>query len=255
MNLDWLLINAISALLLPPLVFVLPALFGLLLRRWWPRFGTLLCVSALLALVVLSTVAGARLLVVPLEARIDTLSTEAMKQAKAVVVLGGGRHRQAEEYTYLDSPNLNTLGRLRYAAHLHKQTGLPLLVTGGKPDGGEESEAAVMARVLRQEFQVPVKWLEEVSINTAQNAALSAGMLREAGVERILLVTDAMHMPRAQQAFVEQGLQVSAAPTYYQSHGPLAPHDYIPGARGFRLTYYAMHEWIGLLWYRLRYGI
>jgi uncharacterized SAM-binding protein YcdF (DUF218 family) len=208
MNLDWLLINAISALLLPPL-----------------------------------------------EARIDTLSMDAMKQAQAIVVLGGGRHKEAAEYTYLDSPNLNTLGRLRYAAHLHKQSGLPLLVSGGTPDGGEESEAAVMARVLRQEFRIPVKWLEEASINTAQNAALSAGMLREAEIERILLVTDALHMPRAQQAFRGQGLQVNAAPTYYQSHIPLAPHDYIPGAAGFRLTYYAMHEWIGLLWYRLRYGI
>jgi uncharacterized SAM-binding protein YcdF (DUF218 family) len=255
MNIDWFLTNAISALLLPPLVFVVPALFGLALRRWWPRFGTILCVLALLALVVLSTVAGARLLVTPLEARIEALSPDAMKQAQAIVVLGGGRHKEAAEYTYLDSPSLNTLGRLRYAAHLHKQTGLPLLVTGGRPDGGEESEAAVMARVLRQEFQVPVKWLEEDSLNTAQNAALSAGMLREAGIERILLVTDALHMPRAQQVFREQGLQVSAAPTYYQSHDALQPHHYIPGARGLRLTYYAMHEWIGLLWYRLRYGI
>ena len=255
MNLDWLLINAISALLLPPLIFVVPALFGLMLRRWWPRFGTLFYVLALLALVVLSTVAGSRLLVAPLEARIDTLSPDAMKQAQAIVVLGGGRHKEAVEYTYLDSPSRNTLGRLRYAAHLHKQTGLPLLVTGGRPDGGEESEAAVMARVLRQEFQVPVKWLEENSLNTAQNAAQSAGILRGVGIEHILLVTDALHMPRAQQAFREQGLQVSAAPTYYQSHIPLAPHDFIPGASGFRLTYYAMHEWIGLLWYRLRYGI
>lgn len=255
MNLDWLLVNAISALLLPPLVFVLPALFGLMLRRWWPRFGTTLCLLAVLALVVFSTVAGSRLLVAPLEAQIEALSPEAMKHAQAIVVLGGGRHKEAVEYTCLDSPSLSTLGRLRYAAHLHKQTGLPLLVTGGAPDGGRESEAAVMGRVLRQEFKVPVKWLEEDSLNTAQNASLSAGMLRAAGVEYILLVTDALHMPRAQQTFREQGLQVSAAPTYYQSHGPLQPHDYIPGARGFQLTHYAMHEWIGVLWYRLRYGI
>lgn len=255
MNDEWLLINTVSALLLPPLVFVVPALFGLMLRRQWPRFGVLVCAASLLALTWFSTVAGARLLVEPLEAQIDALSPTAITDAQAIVVLGGGRHKAAAEYEQLDSPTLTTLGRLRYAAHLHRQTGLPILVTGGAPDGGGESEAAVMARVLRQDFQVPVKWLEAASINSAQNASLSAGLLRGAGVNRILLVTDALHMVRAQRAFAQRGLQVATAPTYFHSHVDLGPNDYIPGSTGFRLTHYAMHEWVGLLWYRLRYGI
>lgn len=254
MNNEWLLINAVSALLLPPLIFVVPALFGLMLRPRWPGFGMLICVASLLALAWFSTVAGARLLVEPLEAQIEVLLPTAIKDAQAIVVLGGGRHKAAIEYEQLDSPTLTTLGRLRYAAYLHRQTGLPILVTGGAPDGGAESEASVMARVLRQDFQVPVKWLEEASINSAQNAALSARLLREAGISRILLVTDALHMVRAQRVFAQQGLQVTAAPTYFHSHIALAPKDYIPGSNGFRLMHYAMHEWVGLLWYRLRYG-
>ena len=209
----------------------------------------------MLLLVVFSTVAGARLLVAPLEARIEPLSAASMRQAQAIVVLGGGRHPQAAEYAQQDSPSLAMLARLRYAAHLHRHTNLPLLVTGGAPDGSGESEAAVMARVLQQEFLVPVRWKEEASINTAQNGALSATLLREDGIDRILLVTDAIHMHRALQVFRAQGLEVIAAPTYYQSHGRLAPKDFIPGAKGFQITHYAMHEWIGLLWYRQRYGL
>lgn len=249
-NADWLMTNMVSALLLPPLNLVLLALCGFMMGRWLPRFGAFLCLMSLLMLVMFSTVAGARLLVMPLEAGIEALSPAAINQAQAIVVLGGGRHKQAAEYSHLDSPSLATLGRLRYAAHLQRQTDLPLLVTGGAPDGGGESEAAVMARVLEKEFNVPVRFKEEASRNTAESGALSASVLREAGIERILLVTDAIHMPRAQQVFRKQGLQVLAAPTYYHSHGKLEPQDFIPGARGFRLTHYALHEWIGMLWYR-----
>lgn len=254
-NSDWLIVNVVSAFLLPPLNLVLLALFGFMMARWLPRFGGFLCLLSLLMLVLFSTVAGSRLLVTPLEAHIEALSPEALSQAQAIVVLGGGRHQDAAEYMQLDSPNLATLGRLRYAAHLHRKTELPLLVTGGAPDEAGESEASVMARVLQQEFQVPVRWKEEASANTAENAALSANLLREAGIERILLVTDAMHMTRAQQIFRHQDLQVIAAPTYYHSHGRLMLHDFIPGAKGFQLSYYALHEWIGLLWYRHRYGM
>lgn len=255
MNPEWLLINSVSALLLPPAVFVAPALAGLMLRRWWPRFGLFLCVFSLLALIVFSTVAGARLLVAPLEAQVPVLTAADKKDAQAIVVLGGGRHKEAAEYAHLDSPGTATLARLRYAAYLQRQTGLPILVTGGAPDGGDESEAAVMARVLRQEFQVPVKWLEEASINSAQNASLSASILRDAGINHILLVTDALHMVRSQRVFLQQGLQATAAPTTFHSHTANEPQDYIPGARGFSLSHYAIHEWVGLLWYRLRYDV
>ena len=55
-------------------------------------------------------------------------------QAQAIVVLGGGRYRDAPEYGG-DTVGEATLVRLRYAAKLHRETGLPLLVTGGKPEG------------------------------------------------------------------------------------------------------------------------
>lgn len=108
-----------------------------------------------------------------------------------------------------------------------------------------------MARALREDFSAPVRWVEAKSDNTAENARYSAEVLRLAGVRSILLVTDALHMPRARAVFLRTGLKVIPAPTNYQSRGPLLISDFIPNAAALRNSSYALHEWIGALWYAL----
>lgn len=246
--------NVVSALLLPPLNLVLVCTVGLLLRRRWPRTGLTLIGSALVALVVFSTPAGALLFVAPLEQRTAPIASARDTGAQAIVVLSGGRLANAPEYGGKDIPSFTTLARLRYAAKLHRETGLPLLVTGGAPDGSTEAEAVGMARTLQEDFAVPVKWVEEKSDNTAENAAFSADILKQAGVRRILLVTDAMHMPRSQAIFEKTGLEIVAAPTILLSRASLKPLHFVPSGEGLHRTHYAIHEWIGIAWYSLRHG-
>lgn len=253
MNTSWLLTNILAAFLLPPLNLVVLSIVGFVSRRRWPRAGSVLGFGALLMLIVLSTQAGARLLIAPLEARTQPLKSLRGTPAQAIVILGGGRLKDAPEYAGRDIPNLHTLARLAYGAKLQRETGLPILVTGGAPDGAGESEAAAMARTLRDEFDVPVKWLEDESNNTAENAQRSMRILQQAGIRRILLVTDAMHMPRAHAVFRRYGLAVIPAPTRFQSAAPLVAADFIPRASALASSHYAMHEWIGLFWYRLRH--
>jgi uncharacterized SAM-binding protein YcdF (DUF218 family) len=220
------------------------------MRRRWPRAGTAIALLSLALLAVLSTGAGARLLIAPLEAMTPALAAPDATQAQAIVILGGGRLRNAPEYGSQDIPLAAVLARLRYAVRLHRQTGLPMLVTGGSPEGRGDSEAELMARVLREDFKVPPRWVEGESDNTAQNAQYSATILREAGVKHILLVTDALHMPRAERVFARAGLSVTAAPTSFHDDDALIVADFIPG-RALGASYRAMHEWIGLLWYRV----
>lgn len=241
-----------GAVLLPPLNLLLLCAAGLALRRRCPRLGNLLLAVGAALLLALSTRAGALLLVRPLEDRYPPLADPG--QAQAIVILGAGRLSQAPEYGRLDAASMNGLKRLEYGAWLHRKTGLPILVTGGNPDGSPESEAALMARVLQQDFGVPTRWQEGRSNNTSDNAALSAAMLKPAGIERVLLVTDAIHMPRAMRSFAAAGLQASAAATLYASAGRPLLTDYLPGAGNLQLASYAMHEWLGMLWYRLRYA-
>ncbi len=257
MSLSWIVNSTASALLLPPVSLILLCVLGLLLRRRWPRFGTTLLLGTLVFTLLISTRIGASLFVTPLEKMNPPLSMQKQDGktdgAQAIVVLGGGRIADAPEYGGQDIPSSIELQRLHYAARLQRQTGLPLLVTGGRPDGSTESEAAIMARTLRSDFSVPVKWLEEESDNTAQNAQFSARLLRESGVGRILLVTDAIHMERSRRIFAMTGLVVIPAPTIFIHTSRFALDDFLPKSIWLQRTSYAMHEWIGLAWYQLRY--
>ncbi|MGV8898265.1 MAG: YdcF family protein [Burkholderiaceae bacterium] len=252
MNTSVILVNVVSALLLPPLNLALVCGAGLLLSRKRRRFGILLSGSALLALIVLSTKAGALLLVTPLENRTSPLLSTHNTGAQAIVVLGGGRLANAPEFGGKDIPSLKTLARLRYAAKLHRETTLPILVTGGAPDGLLESEGAIMARTLREDFLVPVQWIEGDSNNTAENAALTAKILKREGVLRVLLVTDGLHMPRSTAVFEKSGLEIIPAPTILFSRSSLTFFDFLPCGEGLRRSHYAMHEWIGMAWYSLK---
>jgi uncharacterized SAM-binding protein YcdF (DUF218 family) len=199
----------------------------------------------------LCTEIGANLLVRPLENLTTPLASSSDTRAQAIVVLAAGRLEHAAEYGGKDIPDYIALGRLRYAAKLQHETGLPILVSGGNvaADGARESKADAMANALRDDFVTPVRWLEGESENTAENARFSARILRQDGVHRILLVTDAMHMPRAKMVFAQNGFDVVAAPTLFFGFEHPVPLDFLPSAEGLRRSYYAIYEWIGLVWY------
>lgn len=241
-------------LILPPASLFLVIAIGLVLWRRRPRAGRIVAGTGLALLAFLSTIGGARLLVAPLEAMTAPLTAPERAGAQAIVVLAAGRVRRAPEYGDRDIPDYIALARLRYGAHLQRATGLPILVSGGGGDAGDRSyaEADGMAAALREDFGVPVKWLEGRSRDTAENAAFSAAILRADGVKRILLVTDAMHMPRARAVFERAGLDVVSAPTMFFGRQPLSIHAWVPGAEGMRRSWYATYEWIGLVWYRVR---
>jgi len=250
---SWLFNTAAGALLLPPFSLILLCALGLGMRRRCPRFGLSLSVVALLILAAISTRPGALLLVAPLERMNTPLTAPAALGAQAIVVLGAGRISGAPEYERRDVPGAVALQRLRYAATLQRETGLPILASGGMPDGAPVSEAAIMAHSLREDFVVPVRWLDERSNTTADNARYSAALLRAAGIRRILLVTDAIHMPRARRAFERSGMGVIAAPTVFVSAERATAADWFPRACWLHDSAYASHEWVGLAWYWLRH--
>jgi len=246
MSTSWLLTNLVAAILLPPLNGLLLAGIGWMLWRRHPRLARTLVGLGLALLFILALPLVGNAMLRSLEG--VPVSAVQLRDAQAIVVLGGGRYRAAPEYGG-DTVGDATLLRLRYAAKLQRETGLPLLVTGGKPDGGELSEAETMRRTLTAEFGVPVRWVEGASDNTRENAMYSARLLKQDGITRVLLITHAWHMPRAIGSFATTGIAVAPAPTFFQSR-PLTPLDFLP--KSYDGARYAIHEWLGLLWYRLR---
>jgi uncharacterized SAM-binding protein YcdF (DUF218 family) len=171
--------------------------------------------------------------------------------ADAIIVLGGGTYFHAPEYGG-DTVGSLTLERLRFAARLQRETGKPILVTGGKPLGNDLSEGQQMKQTLTQDFNVPVRWVEGESDNTLQNAQLSYAVLKQAGIRRIYLVTHAWHMPRAVQTFQAAGFQVIPAPTAYTTRFQTDLLTFIPNVYALRDSRIFLHELIGMFWYQLK---
>ena len=241
-----------SVLILPPLLPFTLILFGLLLGKRRPGASRGLIWTGLIAGILLITPASVGWMLEPLEPR-QALKLPAAREAQAIVILGGGRTSNAPEYGG-DTVNRLTLERLRYGAKLAHQTGLPILVSGGAPSG-IVAEAILMKTSLQEDFGLSVRWTEPSSLDTRQNARYSAQQLRVSGVERIVLVTHAAHMRRAQEEFEANGLTVIAAPTAWLGpreggdDGEVIPS--MPSPAAAYAGWYAVHEWLGLAVYRL----
>lgn len=245
----WQLTNAVTALLIPPGLLILAMAAGLAVLRSHPRTGRALLTAAGAGLYLLAMPIIATFLLQQLEAA--PLDAAELKDAQAIVVLGGGKYAQAPEYGG-DTVAAMSLVRLRYAAVLQRRTGLPVLVSGGSPEGSATDEAQTMRLALEREFAVPVRWSEGRSANTLENARLTRELLDKDGIRRVVLVTHAWHMPRARLAFEHAGLKVIAAPTAHATRHPLALTHFLPDASALLDSALFFREVIGTVWYRLR---
>jgi uncharacterized SAM-binding protein YcdF (DUF218 family) len=246
----WLATNLVAAALLPPLLLVILLAAGLTLQRRRPRLATSLILLAAAALYALSTPWVGGLLQKSLEISAPVSPAE-LQTADAIVVLGGGRRTDAAEYGG-DTLNDLSLARLRYAAHLQRASGLPILVTGGMPDGGTATEGRIMQHILQTEYGMSPRWIEDASLTTWDNARLSAPLLKQAGARRVMLVSHAWHLRRAVPLFEAQGLAVVPAGTQFARTRIDSVVDLLPDPAGLRASSFALHEWLGILWYKLR---
>lgn len=194
------------------------------------------------------------------------LPQKTVPQADVIVVLGGGT--ESAQYPR-PTVELNSAGdRVLYAARLYKEGRAPaILVSGGNIvwlGGRSMTPAQEMAEILRM-MDIPEEdiWLQPSSQNTQEDAAFSAQMLREKGVERVLLVTSAMHMPRSVALFRHLGIEVIPTPTDYTvtqagwenmlSFDPQAfLVNLLPNASSLSLSTNALKEYLGLFVYGLR---
>jgi uncharacterized SAM-binding protein YcdF (DUF218 family) len=193
------------------------------------------------------------------------LPPETYPQSDVIVVLGGTT--QSALYPRQIVEIGGSGGRLLYAAHLYHAGVAPnLLLTGGYIDWLDERNppANDMAEIL-QMLSVPEEalWYETESRNTYENALFSRQILAKKGIQSIVLVTSALHMPRAVALFEKQGFTVIPAPADYT----LTQNDWerlwapdlvtqlfnlLPSVGNLSTTTRALKEYIGVLTYSLR---
>jgi uncharacterized SAM-binding protein YcdF (DUF218 family) len=235
--------SLLHTLLLPPGGPLLIAAAGAWLLRsrsaGAARAGWLLLGAGLASLWLLATPLVADALARAAE-REPALDLTRASQAQAIVILGGGEERvAAPEYGGEPAPGSVLLERVTYAAFLAHHTALPVLVSG------TAEEALAMRASLARGFGIQVRWVEDRSRDTFQNAQFSARLLKAAGVSRILLVTDSAHEWRASHEFASAGLTVLPAPV-----GVWAPREtgllrYLPAPAALARSSAALYELLG----------
>lgn len=240
----------IRTLIVPPALPLLIVLGGLLLLTRRPRLGRRMVMGGLGLLYLLSTGLVSATLIDFVEVA-PTIRGPDWQGAGAIVVLSAGVERNAFEYGG-ETVDAASLVRLRYAAKLHRETGLPLLVTGGRTPWTTGAIATAMKKTLESDFGVPVKWVEDRAETTAGNASLSAAILAPAGISKILLVTEAYHMRRSVSAFEAVAMTVVPAPTISHAVIPWQLEIIYPSTAALLDSTLAIHEMIGIVWYKLR---
>jgi uncharacterized SAM-binding protein YcdF (DUF218 family) len=247
----WFATNLLSSLLLPPFSLLILTAIGALMLFRHPKTAKALMFIAFALLWLASTPYFAEGALHLLEAKTSALKTIPQGPA-AIVILGGGTYFNAPEYSGADTVSEFTLVRLRYGAHLARESHLPLLVTGGKPLGNNVSEAEQMRLSLEEDFHVPVRWTEGASDNTYENAQYSFSTLQKSGIRKIYLITHGWHMARSSIAFKNAGFEVIEAPTAFTTRYQIDLLAFIPRAESLRDSKIFIHEVIGLLVYQAK---
>lgn len=259
--------GVLEQLIGPPGGFIVLAFLGLVLMPRYHRLGYGLVATAMALLYIASMPVVSTALLSWLEPAtalnftVNTAEKERtethignVKPPQAIVILGAGRHYNAPEFSG-DTPNEMALERIRYGVWLARRTQLPILVTGGLGNGNVLSEAQLMKQLIESEYALPVRWAENQSRTTFENARFSAEMLKAEGIDSIYLVTHALHMKRSVMSFEKFALKVHPAPTAFASHRQrkVTLRYFLPSAKALKRTSQVFHEVVGMFWYWLRY--
>jgi uncharacterized SAM-binding protein YcdF (DUF218 family) len=236
--------------LVPPAVLILVSALAGWLVLWHPRLGvSLTIVSGTLLYLTALPVIAARMLE---DVEIGLPQKPDFSAAQAIVVLGGGVHK-GDGAKVPDTLGLWSLQRVYFAAQAYRRLNLRVAVSGGQLGGAHASEARLMKAALEGDFTVPVTWVDDRSRSTYENALFTAKLLQPEKVTTVVLVTHAWHMKRALWSFERAGLHAIPwpAPLTYEERGRI--DDYLPNTGALDDSYRALHEAIGLVYYRLRY--
>ena len=240
-----------AALLLPPASPLLLAAAGLLCMR--RAIGRLLIILGVLALWLVSCNGAAVWLSQKMLAQVSVLEPSRQSQLRAsgiqaIVVLGGGLQPSAPEYGQAQ-PNASTAARLRYGIQLAKRSDLPMGFAGGvgwSNAGQAVASEASTAQTFTTENGLTLRWIDNQSRDTAENAVRMHDLLVPAGIHSIALVTHAWHMPRSQALFEKAGFKVLPAPMGFvlPSERPLL--EWMPSAHGLTASRNVLREWLAL---------
>jgi len=249
----FLLKKIVSPLFLPLTLCLLLLMAGLILL-WFrnrERMGKILTTVGFLLLALVSYDAVSNRIISPLECRYPPAGLSEIRGAKWIAVLGAGI-RPEKGYPASSQLSEISLARLVEGIRLQRHiTGCRLILSGGAvfhpvPEAELMAGAAKDLGVSEKDIV-----LESSSRDTEEQARRIRGIV---GRDKLILVTSASHMPRAMALFRKEQMEAVPAPAgvCIRTEQPLSPDDFYPDADALRKAETAFHEYIGILWAKLR---
>ncbi|MEO0421128.1 MAG: YdcF family protein [Pseudomonadota bacterium] len=224
----------------------------LCLRPRWRRLGARLAGTALITLLIGALTPASDWLIAPLERRFSPPPADTPPPCGLVVLAGAEQVVLSQTYGI---PHVNdSADRLMTFIVLARRFPEAALIHSGRGRLHQGTSQSTVARsILRAALPNREITFENLSTDT-KGAALEVARLIEATAPaescEWWLVTSAFHMPRSMGVFRAAGVPVTAFPTDFRtgSDGFSLPQ----GVRALAQLDWAAHEWVGLLWYRLR---
>ena len=235
--------------------YILCATGALVYWRWSHVWGRRAIAAGMLILIFFSNLDVGEALVASLEDDFEILTLDEYPTAGAIVVLGGSTLPAIPPRTTVEVGG--TIDRLLHGIRLLQAGRAPLLVLSGGYTVfvNAETTEANQLQLLALEFGADPEaiLLEEESRNTYENGLYTRALLQKRGIDRILLVTSAKHMPRAVGVFRTQGFEVIPAPTDVD----VVPTDFhvarlMPDLVGLEASTDAIREYSSIAVYRLK---
>jgi uncharacterized SAM-binding protein YcdF (DUF218 family) len=242
-----LMINPVPVLYLLLLVGFI--LFGLNRKR----IGKIFLLIAGIWFFIITTPFLPKVIVKSLENKYPQLSDSSIKSLPDscnIIVLGGG-HNYNKNLSPNNQLTLTALSRLVEGIRIHSMIPGSKLILSGYAKGSELSDALVYYQTA---LILGIDSTSMVLQSSPSNTQMEAEeYLKNFGKENdLILVTSAIHMPRAIMQFRKAGINSIAAPAnFFLKKIPISPLVWIPSSGNIVMMEAAIHEYVGIIWAKL----
>lgn len=217
---------------------------------WHKRFSRYLLILSIIFFYLIANGALGKWIISPLEKNINQISNECIVHNRALILLGDGITKH-ENHSY---PQIISYSRLLEAYRIYqtaKKQNIEyhFFISGGHTNKNSPYSEAQLYKKNLVELGVPEKdiYTENRSLNTYDNAKFLKPILKNFPFKKYLLVTSSIHMKRAKIYFKHFGISTISAPSDF----PNSLISIIPSAYNMALYEMALHEYIGIVRFKL----
>lgn len=191
-------------------------------------------------------------IILNLEKKYPLISQENIEKSDIYVLLCGGIITDTIDGNI---PNANAGSRIMKTVQLYIKNPKKIYISGGSPLQNKESESSVYKRELTA-LGIPADdiIIENRSNNTAENGKYVKEMMKAENIKSAVIITSAVHMPRSMEVFKDKELEFYPAPYNFLAHQEKQNNlAYIPQFKVLKDLYAAFWEYIGIMYYKIRY--